>query len=327
MVLALVLAVLASVVFTATRPPRWPPLPNPNGYNDFLSAAMLVTGDVYAATTNTPEVFRAFMLTNAEPLQRVRVGLNRRCSAPTESMMTNIPGIMNDLPGLKRLGQLIAAEGKLAEQENRIPDAVQSYLTDIRFGDQLSRGGFIINRLVGVACEALGYNPLVTLVPKLNCDQAKPIITELEKLEEDGVTWDEISQNENALILHEMGNYKNPLVWVMQSWQNHRAKKTAREKHDRLNARLRLMTAELALRCYQANEGRVAQSLDQLVPKYLQRVPEDPFSHRPLVYRPTGTNWLLYSVGIDRVDDGGKPVQHTVSGSVQKGDLFYDSPY
>ena len=323
---ALVVVALVFVLFLATRPARWPPLPNPNGYSDFLSAAMLVTGDVYAASTNTHEIFRDFMTTNAEPLRRVRLGLTRQCSAPTEEMLTNIPGLMNDLPGLKRIGQLIAADGRLAEQENRIPDAAQSYVTGIRYGDELSRGGFIINRLVGVACEALSYNPLASLAPKLTCDEARPIITELEKIERDGVTWDEIAQNENSLVLHELRHYKNPVVWAMQYWQNRRAKKSAQDKHDRFNARLRLLTAELALRCYQADQGRVAQSLNELVPKYLQHLPEDPFSHRPLIYRPIGTNWLLYSVGVDRVDDGGKPVQRSVSGIVQKGDLFYNSP-
>jgi hypothetical protein len=46
-----------------------------------------------------------------------------------------------------------------------------------------------------------------------------------------------------------------------------------------------------------------------------------------MLYHPRGTNWLLYSVGEDGVDDGGKPAGRSVSGTVTKGDLFYDSPY
>ena len=50
---------------------------------------------------------------------------------------------------------------------------------------------------------------------------------------------------------------------------------------------------------------------------------------RPLIYRPQGTNWLLYSVGEDRVDDGGRPVGRSsaAQNAVTKGDIFYDSPY
>ena len=46
-----------------------------------------------------------------------------------------------------------------------------------------------------------------------------------------------------------------------------------------------------------------------------------------MTYRPQGTDWLVYSVGEDGVDDGGKRVSRSVSGTVIRGDLFYDSPY
>jgi len=51
-------------------------------------------------------------------------------------------------------------------------------------------------------------------------------------------------------------------------------------------------------------------------------VASDPFDGQPLVYQPHGTNWVLYSVGSDGVDDGGKRVG---KGPLAKGDLFFDS--
>jgi hypothetical protein len=56
-------------------------------------------------------------------------------------------------------------------------------------------------------------------------------------------------------------------------------------------------------------------------------MPADPFRAGPMIYQLQKTNWLLYSVGEDGVDDGGKPVARSVSGIATKGDLFYDSPY
>ena len=47
------------------------------------------------------------------------------------------------------------------------------------------------------------------------------------------------------------------------------------------------------------------------------------FSGKPLVFRPQGTNWLLYSIGTDHVDDGGKPKGRGIEG---KGDLSFDTP-
>jgi hypothetical protein len=46
-----------------------------------------------------------------------------------------------------------------------------------------------------------------------------------------------------------------------------------------------------------------------------------------MIYRPQETTWLVYSVGEDGVDDGGKRMGRSAPGTVTKGDLFYDSPY
>jgi hypothetical protein len=73
--------------------------------------------------------------------------------------------------------------------------------------------------------------------------------------------------------------------------------------------------------------GLAPTNLAQLVPIYLQRVPADPFTGRPMVYRPEGPKWLLYSVGEDGVDNDGDPVAPSVAGAVTKGDIFYNSPY
>jgi hypothetical protein len=116
-------------------------------------------------------------------------------------------------------------------------------------------------------------------------------------------------------------------MWLMTRWQGWRSIQRAEMRHNRVAAHVRLLTAELAVRCYQSEQGSVPEGLEQLVPKYLQRVPIDPLSGHSLVYRSQGTNWVLYSVGEDGVDDGGQRVSRSVSGTVTKGDLFYDSPY
>ena len=89
----------------------------------------------------------------------------------------------------------------------------------------------------------------------------------------------------------------------------------------------RLLAAELALRCYQSEKSRIPARLDNLVTNYLSKVPPDPFSGRPLIYRRQGTDWLLYSVGPDGVDDGGRSVGRAGAGTVTRRDLFYDSKY
>lgn len=327
LVVIFVVAMLTVVFLFVGRTPPPSPLPNPNGYDDFLNAAALLTGDAGNASTLAHDGLRALVSTNAESLRLLRLGLTRQCALPADSAMTNIPGMLSDLAAMKRLVQLLAAEGRLREMDNRLADAAQSYVDAIRFGNEISRGAFIITRLVGVACEAIGCGPLAKLVPKLSCEQARSVMAELEKIDAARVSWAEVRRNEDRFSRYQLSKGFNPITWLMTRWQRWRSIQQAERRHKRVIAHERLLVAELALRCYESEKGRVPAGLEQLVPQYLQRVPLDPFNGRPVIYRPQGTNWLVYSVGPDGVDDGGKPVGRSVSGVVPKGDLFYDSPY
>ena len=92
----------------------------------------------------------------------------------------------------------------------------------------------------------------------------------------------------------------------------------------------RLLETRLALRAYRLRNGRYPANLNELVPSYLPQVPIDPFSDNQLLkYRADGNMYLLYSIGPDRVDDGGKPVYNPqISGNKytawtpsEKGDI------
>lgn len=57
------------------------------------------------------------------------------------------------------------------------------------------------------------------------------------------------------------------------------------------------------LRAYKLETESYPTSLNELVPKYLSKVPEDPFDGKPIRYSPTKK--IIYSVGKDAVDSGG----------------------
>jgi hypothetical protein len=103
------------------------------------------------------------------------------------------------------------------------------------------------------------------------------------------------------------------------------ANRKSRFKHNAVTARRRLLLTELALRCYQAENGRPPRQLAELVPKYLRHVPQDPFTSQALIYRPQTTKWLLYSVGPDGKNDGGKPLSGVLKDSPPSGDVLFDS--
>ena len=63
----------------------------------------------------------------------------------------------------------------------------------------------------------------------------------------------------------------------------------------------------LAVMRYEKEKGRYPASLYELVEAgYLKKLPMDPYSKSPLVYRRTDDGFLLYSFGADLKDDGGK---------------------
>ena len=70
-----------------------------------------------------------------------------------------------------------------------------------------------------------------------------------------------------------------------------------------------LLLTLLALRAYKLDRGAYPTALSALVPGYLKTVPSDPFAlSGPLRYKRTAGSFLLYSVGPDGKDDGGKPI-------------------
>ena len=71
-------------------------------------------------------------------------------------------------------------------------------------------------------------------------------------------------------------------------------------------ARLRAARAGIAVERFRMANGRLPESLDQLVPKFLDSVPSDPWDDKPIRYKKLTKGFVTYSVGPDLKDDGGK---------------------
>jgi hypothetical protein len=63
-----------------------------------------------------------------------------------------------------------------------------------------------------------------------------------------------------------------------------------------------------ALERYWLRNGSYPLTLSALVPDFMPEIPNDLMTGKPMIYRRTASDkFLLYSVGWDRVDDGGSP--------------------
>jgi hypothetical protein len=78
----------------------------------------------------------------------------------------------------------------------------------------------------------------------------------------------------------------------------HRAWDRVQQEQDNLQV-------AFVLAWYHCDHGHYPKTLDALAPKYLKQIPQDIFSGKPLIYRPSEKGFLLYSVGYNGKDDGG----------------------
>src|SRR5215207_11327527 len=101
--IVLALYVLFTVAFLLGPSPRPATLPNPNGYDDFVKAGAALAGDTGSFPDLEDRALRELLATNAEPLRLLRQGLSRRCSAPTDLIITNLDVRLSEWSNFKKL--------------------------------------------------------------------------------------------------------------------------------------------------------------------------------------------------------------------------------
>ena len=81
--------------FAWPRPiPGPPPLPSPNGYDDFLKAADSIVGNAnFDASKASGEELREFVEGNRGARELVRVGLGRECGVPLEYLQQHLRAV------------------------------------------------------------------------------------------------------------------------------------------------------------------------------------------------------------------------------------------
>jgi len=91
-------------------------------------------------------------------------------------------------------------------------------------------------------------------------------------------------------------------------------------------ARLRCARAALAVERHRLAHGALPERLEELVPAYLESVPRDPFAKEPLRYLRKEPDYIVYSVGADRSDNGGfqRPLKRYVYSSDRKTDEIFE---
>ena len=266
-----------------------PPLPSPNGYDDFMKAGAMLAALSYDYSKMPVEELKACLSTNQEPLRLVRLGLTRECQVPTEDSADYIRGHLPDLMNIKLVAQLISAEGKLAEMEGRFADAARSHLDNVRYGPASANGGLIIDKLVGIAVEIhIGIVGLENVADKLDAREIREIIGTLEES-------DARSTPASVFLARDRQWSRKAERW-MEKLQAMWAAKTffyAKQSEQRFSARIqnsdlrrRQLLLNLAARAYELEHGKKPVRAEDLVPSVLRTLPKDPETGTNLVLNP-----------------------------------------
>jgi hypothetical protein len=96
----------------------------------------------------------------------------------------------------------------------------------------------------------------------------------------------------------------------------------------RHHARLRCLAAALAADRYRRSHGRWPERLEELAPKYLLALPQDPYNGLPLRLKRLPDGLVIYSVGPDRIDNGGEmDAENPVRPGTDLGVRLWDVPF
>lgn len=292
--------------------------PNPNGYDDFAAAAQWTVawnGDLLALP---PEEIRAMLKQNSKVLEEVHNGLRKQSAVPVTNDMNWFSLHMIQMAGHKQMAQLLVAEGIVHLEEGRTNEAARCFADCIVFAHAAHRHGLMIDELVGIACQAIGSRQLVQVAPHISPDARREILPDLIALDQAREPASAILQRDREWSRGSYGLWRSMWMRIITQKNIRAAEVSFEKKQARSVAALRLVMTELAVRGYQARNGKPPMALAELVPAWLPAVPLDPFSNRPLVYRVTTNSFLLYSVGPDGKDDQGAPIKR----GIEKGDLL-----
>jgi hypothetical protein len=276
---------IVCVLVTSRRPPS-PPLPTPNGYDDFLKAAKTVVAEGRAYRQLEDDEIRNLVKENRSTLELVRHGLKRECRVSIRYERGYLDANMQVLASFKRVVRAFLAEGTLAEREGRTNDAARVYLDGIRFGQECCRGGLVIDRLLGVACEAIDFGPLNNLVQNLDARTCREVAQVLETMEGKREPWEPTVRVER-LYFRKVANLRESLIGTVQrmvrwcqSWR--RPVHDPKEKLERVQGWERRLILQAAARAYQLEHGKAPERVAELIPDYLKAVPKDPVTGQDL---------------------------------------------
>jgi hypothetical protein len=311
-----------------------PPIPQPNGFSllfDRVQKLNWSSVSQQAWDDPSPEGFRAYVETQRSQIAACRAALDLPWQVPFYiiSPDQNARGDQIDRnQEMRTAARAFRAQSRVDAADGQIDEALEGALAAVRLGAKLENGNLLIDTLVGWAIASTGHGRLLTLLPQLDAEQCRRAAQELDRCDRDReplgtiIARDEAWEQESNGWLGRMIIISRSLAKTDGAADLLTNCEIGRKRTRTENALLR---CELAVRAFLLTTGKLPESLDQLVPKYLSAVPGDPWDDGPLKYRRADDGYQLYSIYLDGHDDGGLKTPLDDMRSGKPGDAFADT--
>jgi hypothetical protein len=339
--LAIIVAAPASLVLLTMLIPEPIPrvqLPQPNGYDELVAAgrvsentlASSYSFDAYTAKQSDLELAAREAET---AIAQARAAFDRECRVPVDYMSKDIPS-MESIRVLRSLARVMAATGQLHAVRGEMDQSLSAYLDTIQVGVECRRGGLLIDGIIGIAVARTGYDGLCHHVDQLSPEQCRAAIVRLRELQSDCEPFESFYRRDRIWSAYANGwsgricqilndietiEYEDSFLGILS--EDHSVPFKA------VDAYVELLVAELSLRAFTVEQGRVPAGWDEVVAAGGAALGVDPFDPGggTLRYLIADGKPVIYSLGQNRLDDGGDAISISDPGwDPEVGDLRLD---
>ena len=255
-------------------------------------------------------------------IQELRALLDEPLSVPLAYTIDDISTF--DITSVRTTSSILIAHGEAQFASGSFDSASQTLLLAVEQGIDTRRGGLLVHMLVGVAMTGSSAPALFRCSEKCSIAERKRVIAALMRLMQCRETsksfierdrlWS-IQQGWHTHVQHLLNDMAGVTVGVVPMCV---------EAMDRELAELQLLVTEFAIANYREDHGQLPGHLNLLTPDYLSESFSDPFSPvgDGFKYRVTGDQHVLYSLGPNRIDDGGSSIINP--GDFSNCDLMFE---
>lgn len=331
----LLLAVMVPPAATAWRllcPTPLPkiPSPSPNGFHDVVDAAhdfslASILGRMQDPQCSTEEL-AAEVAEHKWVYERLRLGLSRDVQVrewtkegiANERKYRNAEAILDfDVPAAARA---LIREAELAQRQHRYGDAARIAVECISLGHAITHNALASDYNCALRVEIMGNLMLHQLLPRLDTLQCRRAIDALIEIDRQREPLKDVWRRDR-IWYENSGDWLKQLVAVLVAVASTDDGEEPIAISER-DAVTRLLIVELALRAYQTENGTLPDQLRQVTPEFLAALPVDPFDpcSGPVRYIRNGDQTIVYCVGPDHDNDGGRPCTPHRFGTLERTD-------